>query len=265
LAGIPYTVRAHAYDIYAPYGWAAVVLGSSSTVMAISEDGQRHISDVLGVKSEIVRVGVPIPEIPRRSAGPAGMPFRLLSVGALVPKKGHDAAIAAVRDLVASGTSVSLDIFGEGPERDRLSRLSQGAPVRLRGRLPTSDLRRQYQHYDALLMTSRIASDNDRDGIPVVIMEAMAAQLPVASTIVGGMRELVIDGETGIVLPDDPAGIARGLRRLISDYPRAFDRTRSAMALIERQFELSAVVTQLISTWEPLIHSRRTANSSSPC
>jgi colanic acid/amylovoran biosynthesis glycosyltransferase len=256
LVRLPYTVRAHAYDIYAGYGWVGKALRGSDTVVAISQDGQRHLWEAYGCHSTVIRVGIPGSTIERRPAAAPHRPFRFLSVGALTEKKGHDIAIEAVRRLSAMGISVSLDIYGSGPLSGHLSRLAESAPVRLCGSLPTQDIRARYQHYDALLMTSRIAADRDRDGIPVVIMEAMAASLPVTVTAVGGISELVIDGVTGTVLPHDSESMSVALRQFIDMYPEALDRTGAARQAVMESYDLAGNVAQLLEVWKRVIVAR---------
>jgi glycosyltransferase involved in cell wall biosynthesis len=251
LTGIPYTVRAHAYDIYAGYGWLKTVLSSSIGVIAISRDGQEQVERRFGRRSALVRVGIPADGIPARPRSDPQSPFRFLSVGALSEKKGHGLAIKAVQILLADGEQVSLDIYGAGPLRPALTRLIQSTPqIRLRGTLTTSEMRERYQHYDAFLMTPRVGVDNDREGIPVVIMEAMAARLPVACTVVGGMAELVRDGVTGTVLPSDPLAVAERLHRLTDDYPRALALTDDALSTVRSEHELKTNTNALLHLWE---------------
>jgi glycosyltransferase involved in cell wall biosynthesis len=256
LRNVPFTVRAHAYDIYAGYGWVGRVLRDSSTVMTISQDGQRHVWEAYGCQSTVIRVGIPGSTIGQREAPAPHQPFRFVSVGALTDKKGHDLAIGAVRRLAGMGIPVSLDIYGSGPLLPQLRRLAESAPVKLRGMLPTKDLRARYQDYDALLMTSRVTADRDREGIPVVIMEAMAASLPVATTAVGGMAELVIDGVTGTVLPHDPEPMTIALRQFLDRYPEAVERTVAARQAVLDSYDLAGSVAQMLEVWKRVTVAR---------
>jgi glycosyltransferase involved in cell wall biosynthesis len=122
--------------------------------------------------------------------------------------------------------------------------------------LPTKDLRARYQDYDALLMTSRVTADRDREGIPVVIMEAMAASLPVATTAVGGMAELVIDGVTGTVLPHDPEAMTLALRQFLDRYPEAVERTVAARQAVMDSYDLAGSVAQMLEVWKRVTVAR---------
>ena len=103
LTGIPYTVRAHAYEINEPYSWAGRVFREAAGVIAISDHGAQEVSRRWGVQSSVVRVGVPLGTIGRRPNRPLSQPPRLLSVGNLAEKKGHELVIEAVTALHVAG------------------------------------------------------------------------------------------------------------------------------------------------------------------
>lgn len=259
LARIPWTVRAHAYDIYTPYRWAGPVLNTADAVFAISEHGRAHLQAELGVPSEVVHVGIPVDAIPQRDSRPPGKPIRFISVGALVPKKGHDRAVAVAHGLARRGMAVALDIFGDGPLRPSLEQLAASGPaeVTLRGHLSPRDIRDAYQGYDALLMTSVRTMSGDMDGIPVVIMEAMAARLPVLSCLAGGIGELVVDGLTATSLPDETEGMETVIWRAFQDYSRLQRAAEHASKVVRRDFNVTASSQILLAAWTRIAESRR--------
>lgn len=142
-----------------------------------------------------------------------------MSVGRLVEKKGHDTLIRAIAVMRDAGIDVQVRIAGEGPEWSTLQRLAHGLGVSDRvsflGPLTPAEVESEYLTADVFALACRKLPDGDRDGIPNVLLEAMAHGLPVASTTLAGVREAVIDGDSGLLsAPDDPAGLAASLERL---------------------------------------------------
>ena len=161
--------------------------------------------------------------------------FELLSVGRLVGKKGFDDAIAAVRELCRMGAHVRYQIVGDGPLRPRLEQLieRQGLVdvVELRGWTESSDVRRLMQTSDLLLAPSRTDSSGDMEGLPLVIMEAMALGLPVLTTYHSGIPELVRHRQTGFIVGEaEPQQLAQMLIELWSE-----PSTRNSVSVPARQ------------------------------
>lgn len=265
LADIPWTVRAHAYDIYRPYRWAPHVLRRATRVIAISEHARRHLRDEMSVPSRLVRVGIPTTGVAARGSMSRGASLRLVSVGSLHEKKGHDLAIRAAHALARGGIEVSLDIIGEGPLRRSLERLAVGpARVSLPGHRHVSDVRSAYHMYDAFIMTPVKTRSGDMDGIPVAMMEAMAARLPVFATLTGGMGELLQDAATGTVLRGTPERMAETIERAIQD-PDRLDRLTSAAAQrIQQEFDVEATSQHLATEWLDAIHEFSAARAHEP-
>ena len=150
--------------------------------------------------------------------------LRVVSVGRFVPKKGFDMLVAAVGRLRERGLDVELVIAGERGDADETSRRSGCAPtvsaesVKMPGPLSQAELLALYRARDVFALACRVIDDGDRDGIPNVLVEAMAAGLPVVSTPVSGIPELVVDGENGLlVAPEDPAALADAIWPLAKD------------------------------------------------
>jgi glycosyltransferase involved in cell wall biosynthesis len=141
--------------------------------------------------------------------------FRLLSVGRLIPQKGHHVLLEACALLRARGLEVGLDIVG-GPElprareyqqalRDLHDRLDLGLAVRFLGEQPWTEVLRAYAAADLFVLPCIIDPDGSRDIIPNSLIEAMAAGLPVVSTPITGIPELVDHGTDGWLVPPDDA------------------------------------------------------------
>lgn len=136
------------------------------------------------------------------------------AVGRLSPEKGFDQLILAAQKVVKEYPDVGFVLVGDGPLRDRLQ--SQIEQAQLQGRFVLaghrSDVDRLFPHMDALAMPSYT------EGLPCVLLEAMAAGVPVVATAVGGIPEVVTDGVTGwLVPPGNPDPLADRLHRLLSD------------------------------------------------
>lgn len=139
----------------------------------------------------------------------AGRPLRLLFLGRLSPEKGLDTLLAALAH--PSAPPAHLDVVGDGPERHRLA-ATAGPHVTFHGFQP--DVAPFLAACDALAMPSR------REGLPMALIEAVAAARPILATRVGGIPELVTAGENGeLAPPDDPAALAAALSRLVSAFP----------------------------------------------
>lgn len=257
LSGTPFTVRVHAYDIYTPYRWAGAVLRKSARVVAISRDGAGVVHDSWQIPADIIQVGVPADLIPERPAGLPRAPFRLVSVGALDTKKGHDVAITAVQRLLRDGVDLAFDIIGDGPRRAELQRQAEPTPqIRFCGYRSVDDVRQSLKHYDALLAASRVTRAGDRDGIPVVLMEAMAARVPVVATSVGGIPELVVDRVTGTLVAPQVESIESAIRSLQRDYLAALAMTDAAHERIRATFDVMANARRLSELWDEILGTR---------
>ena len=152
---------------------------------------------------------------PRADRG-AGEPFRIVSVGRLAPAKAYHLLIAAVARLVDKGRKVELTIVGGGPERQSLeAAISQGkldGIVNLAGPSNHDRVVDFYARADAFALASFA------EGVPVVLMEAMAMEIPCVATWVAGVPELIRDGIDGLLVPPaDPEALADALEKLMDD------------------------------------------------
>ncbi len=152
----------------------------------------------------------------------------LLVVGRLAQPKGFDDAIVALGILHSRGLRPKLVVVGDGPERAKLEALAQshgvGAQVEFRGALNHDEIAPLYAAAWLLLAPSKVLANGRRDGIPNVVIEAMAVGVPVAGTRAAGIEEAVIPGQTGTISdPNDPEGLADAIAPLLTD-PAEVDR-----------------------------------------
>lgn len=176
--------------------------------------------------------------------GPPLEPPLILAVGRLVEKKGLDQLIHACRLLADRGRRFQCRIVaGSRDLWDVLSAqilgLDLSEQVVLAGPLDQDEVRRWYRSASVFALPCVVAEDGDRDGIPNVLVEAAATGVPIVTTSVGGIPELVQDGETGLVVPPrDPRALADALERVL-DSPELARRLReSARRRVEEHFDL---------------------------
>jgi glycosyltransferase involved in cell wall biosynthesis len=173
--------------------------------------------------------------------------LRLLSVGRLVEKKGFHVLLAAAARL---DFAFRLRIIGEGPERERLSEIIEtrglAGRVTLEGSLTHAELPSAYAEADAVVVPSVRDSSGDRDGLPNVVLEAMACARPVVASDISAVGCAVDDGETGLLVPpDDAHTLASALRRL-ADAPALRERLgRGGRARVERDYEVGRCTERL--------------------
>lgn len=243
LADVTCSVTAHAKDIYhqsnAPH--LARRLAGADAVVTVSAYNLDHLNRVLSAtrrppEVRLIANGVPIGP----SADPAASQT-LLCVARLVPKKGVDLLVDAAALLLERHPSLHVDIIGDGPQREQLTaqvaRLGLTGRVRLLGVATTADVLTAMAAARAVVLPCRIDADGDRDGMPTVLVEALSRGVPVVSTDVVGVGELVHDGVTGLlVAPDDPVALAAALNRLLTDPALATRLGDNGRRLVRQQF-----------------------------
>ncbi|HYY99391.1 MAG TPA: glycosyltransferase [Pyrinomonadaceae bacterium] len=173
--------------------------------------------------------------------------LRLLAVGRLVEKKGFHVLLAAVARL---DFPFRLRIVGEGPERERLSEIVEThgltRRVTLEGPLTHAELPDAYAGADAVVVPSVQDSSGDRDGLPNVVLEAMACARPVVASCIGAVGCAVADGETGLLVPPgDACALASALKRL-AGAPGLRERLgREGRERVERDYEVGRCTERL--------------------
>jgi len=181
------------------------------------------------------------------SPPPCNSPVRLLGVGRLVAKKGFDVLVSAVAHLPIP---CRLNIVGEGPERSRLAGLIEWlgltGSVTLCGSRSHTELPHDYAGADIVVVPSIVDETGDRDGLPNVVLEAMASGRPVVASDVGAMRSAVVNGATGaLVPPGDALALAAAIERLAGVPDLRKRMGRSGRALAEREFNLDHCTARL--------------------
>ncbi len=228
LYGIRYSLTAHANDFFVGANDRAQItlddlFRDAAQVVTVSEFSKRLLSERFPFAAPLIhRVYNGID--PARFAAPSGEsvdPPLVLAVGRYIEKKGFGTLVAAIAALPPE-LAVNCQIIGEGPLEDELRRaaaaLRGAGRVEIAGPLSEGEIIRRMARATAFVLPCVVDAKGDSDNLPTVIMEAMAAGLPVISTPVAGVPEMVVDGETGYLVPEhDAAALAQALTRLLAD------------------------------------------------
>lgn len=209
--GVPYTVTLHAVDLFKPHPRLAEVLERADRVVTISDYNRRLLRERYGVDASVERCQVAPASMSTREPG------RLLFVGRNVPKKGLPTLLAAVRGL----DGFTLDVVSDVAD--------PAIPgVTVHGPLPHAEVLRLIGRSSVVVLPCERAPDGDMDGIPVVLLEAQAAGVPVISTSISGIPE-VVDAAVGwLVPPGDVDALRAAIREALADPSEAKARGERA-------------------------------------
>lgn len=225
LANLPISCTVHAFDIFTRNPASLRYrLAKCRFIAAISQFNIKYLRDVCGEfiadLCHVVRCGINLEKFKSISRAPEC--GRMICVCRLTPKKGLDVALRACAKLRDDNVEFFFDIIGEGAEQEHLERLirqfSLTDKVKLHGAKPNDQLMKLFNRSFVFLMPCVKMRDGDMDGIPVAMMEAMACEIPVISTTISGIPELVTDGVTGLLVPErDVNALAKAIKQLLMD------------------------------------------------
>ena len=244
LTGRGYSLAAHAgADLYRTQVFLPQKVRAATVVVACVRRNAQMLRDLAGgdCRVECVYHGVDLSRFDGAGRRRAPEPL-LLAVGRLAPAKGFDDAVVALGHLRASGLRPRLVLVGDGPERARLEALARASGVEdgveFRGTLTHQQLVPLYRSAWALLAPSKVLPNGRRDGIPNVVVEAMAMGVPCIGTSAGGLEEVILPEETGVIVPvSDPRALAGALEGLLRDPARLDRMGEGALRFAARAFD----------------------------
>jgi glycosyltransferase involved in cell wall biosynthesis len=249
LTGTPYSFTAHAHDIFVDQSMLRRKLADAAFTVTISDYNRRFLSEYGDpARIHVVHAGIDTAAQPFRPRSvPVEGPVRALCVASLQEYKGH---VVLLEALAGSPVleRVVLDLVGGGPLRSglesRARELGLADRVRFHGSATEDAVRDQLDRADLFVLASIVARSGQMEGLPVVLMEALAAGLPVVATRLSGIPELVADGQTGLLAaPGDAAALRDALERVVSgDFQPDLTQGR---ALVEEQFEAAEAAARL--------------------
>lgn len=213
ISGVPFTVTSHANDIF-EHGLILRRKADRAKYFLTISDFNKRFLEKIGIpadKIRIVRCGVDLKFDAQENENSDIV--RVCSLGRLVEKKGMPTLLEAISILKNRGVSVRLSIAGDGPEQEaikqKIKELDVSDCVEMIGALDNSEVAAWMAKHNIFALACQKDSNGDMDGIPVVLMEAMMLGIPVITTKISGIPELVIDEETGLLVdPEDAEALA---------------------------------------------------------
>lgn len=271
--GRPFSFTGHAHDLFRHDHLIAAKLSRAAFAVAISRFNRewllgRHVRPGSAAPDvRVVHCGVPVDALAFRPPSFVPGRRRVLAVGRLDPIKGFGHLVAACGELARRGEPVDCRIVGDGPLRAPLQAAIDAAglgdSVRLMGALPQAQVQRWLESSDVFVLPSVVTPEGDRDGIPVALMEAMARGLPVVSTTVSGIPELVAHGLEGLLVPPgDPSALADAIGRQLADRGAAAVMARSARLRVEAAFDVRLEAARLHEAFAEAAAGSRTPPAS---
>ena len=223
---ITFSFTAHANDIFAPRNFEIgldKLVDTARVIVTVSDYAKKFLRERFPERADRIRRiynGLNLAEFER--ADFSSTPPLILAVGRLIAKKGFADLVRACGLILERGKSFRCEITGEGPLenelRGQIQRLDLQNFVALSGAKPQREVRQRLAAANVFVLPSIIDPEGGMDNLPTVIMEAMATGLPVVSTKIGGIPEMVIENETGfLVQPGDAAGLADAIEKVIDD------------------------------------------------
>ena len=252
MSNIGFSVTSHANDLF-ERGWLLKEKVERSCFFGtISEFNQRFLAEQ-GVnmdKVKVIRCGVDLTQFKTRRWKVLSQPVQIGVLGRLVEKKGIDVLIKSVALLKDNGINISLTIAGNGPLKSELralvTTLDLEEQVIFLGALPHNEVSEYIKSLDVFALPCKRDSYGDMDGIPVVLMEAMLAGVPVISTRISGIPELIVDGETGHCIQEsDENALANAIDKIIVEQSETKQMVKQAVFWVKESFSLAGNAGQL--------------------
>jgi glycosyltransferase involved in cell wall biosynthesis len=266
LTGVPFTFTGHARDLLQiPPRSLAARAEHATTLITCCEANVTYIRETLPdgskIPVQVIHHGVDLDRFsPSTGRGGGGVPA-LVSVGRLVEKKGFDDLLRALARIDAP---FSLRIYGDGPLHAELVRmrddLGLAGRVDFMGGRDSDEIVAALAAADAFVLTPTTTEDGDRDGIPNVLVEAMACGLPVVTTTAGGITELVEHGINGLLCdPEDVTAISGSIGELIADPELRHRLGAAGRRAVEADYDVNVAAARLEAIYA--VHGKPAAQS----
>lgn len=253
--GLPYSFTGHGADLQVDQHMLRRKVRDAQAVVTISEYNRAFISQHAGLdrsRVTVIHCGVDTllftPRHPQAHRGNTAM--RLLCIGTFYEVKGHRYLIEACRILVDRGRKIALELIGEGPDEAELRAIVAGQgltdSVTFAGPRARDEIVRALEAADALVVPSVPTESGRREGIPVVLMEAMASGVPVVASGISGIPELVEHDRSGLLVePRNATAIADAIERIADEAGLAERLSVGGRRHVEAAFDLRTNAARL--------------------
>lgn len=257
ISGQPYSVTGHAKDIYTTLPENLVMRCRDARFVTTCTGANReyliNVSGLPASKVHLCHHGVSVDLFACGAVRP--VPGRIVSVGRMVPKKGFEVLIKAAGILHRGGTDFELRLIGGGDLKTDLKALAEkegvARQVTFLGSCSQAEVAQELQGAEIFALTPVVTADGDRDGIPNVILEAMATGVPVVASSVSGIPEVIVDGHTGRLAPEgDASAVAQALAELLADPVQRSRLGSAGCSLVHDSWRWELAVRPLVKLLE---------------
>ena len=258
LLDVPFSFTGHAADLYRDRVALLDKIDRAKFMVCISEHHRNFFIEHGADPDKLIMVycGIDARVFPAKPLEPIeGRPLRIGSSGRLVEKKGFDVLIEACRRLAERGESFECTIAGSGTLNEQLDKQIADAGLSDRVNVTGNALRQEeiaeFVHTcDVYVLACVWSSDNDVDGLPQMLMEAMASGRPVISTRLVGIPDLIIDEKTGLLIePNDSEALANAILRIRDDPSLAAKMVEGGHEILDTRFNLSTCLEPLLAEY----------------
>ena len=256
LIGCKYSVTAHANDIYVSPALLPEKIGNAKFTTTCTGYNKDHLEALTGKSIELIYHGLDLESIqPSVTDNIEHDPPLILAVGQLKQKKGFPVLLKACAIIKRRGVTFRCQIVGDGPDRETLEQLQRELDlfddVSFLGAQSNDTVMRIYEDATLFALPCVIAENDDRDGIPNVLLEAMAFRVPVISTPVSGIPEILDDGVTGLLSdPGDESSLADAIERLLGDPELRAAIGDRARSFVQERFDIRDNIGRLLQLLE---------------
>ncbi|MCG9751224.1 glycosyltransferase [Vibrio brasiliensis] len=247
ITGVPFSFTAHAKDIFHQdndFAALATKFEQAKRAITVSDFNYHYLTQELSVNREkVVKIynGLDLDQFPYCS--PEQREPMICAIGRLVEKKGFCDLIKACQHLKLQGINFQCEIIGDGDLKHELQQqindLELKDIVTLKGSLPQQEIKQHLRQAAVFAAPCVVGEDGNRDGLPTVLLESMALGTPCVSTDVTGIPEVILDGQTGLMVEQrNPKSLAGALERLLNQTQLRVSLSQQARLLIESQFNI---------------------------
>jgi glycosyltransferase involved in cell wall biosynthesis len=270
LTHIPYSFTVHADDIYTEQVMLKTKIQAAAFVIAISDYNRRFLSRLYGSSIEhkilVNHCGVDVSVFEPRTQLATRDIFVMTCVARLEEKKGHKYLVEACKLLRDKGIPFRCQLIGEGELREeveaQIEQLGLRDHVLLLGRQPRNRVKELLAESDVMVLPSITTPEGRQEGIPVALMEAMATELPVISTRISGIPELIDHGTNGLLVPERNAeALAHALILLQSNPQVGLQLGAAGRSKVLQEFHLQQNTETLAQLFQRELQTRQSTNT----